>query len=98
LAVLNQGQVLFRGSPRDLIAAAEGKVWTVIIPRSGTQAAQDERPDSGLSVVSTLQLQDGVQYRVLGVPSEQYDAQPAAPSLEDGYIWLMRQAKVVESG
>lgn len=85
LAVINQGAVLFRGSPRDLIAQARGKTW--LITTAG------ERPDSGLSVVSTLQQLDGVQYRVLGAPSPQYAAQPIEPSLEDGYIWLMEQAR-----
>jgi len=87
LAVLHKGQVLFRGRPRDLITAAKGKVWTI--------TKQGERPDlgSGLVLLSTLQLHDGVQYRVLGVPGESYDAQLAEPSLEDGYIWLMRQTQ-----
>jgi hypothetical protein len=36
-------------------------------------------------------MQNGVQYRVIGSPDPKYDAQPAEPSLEDGYIWLMRR-------
>jgi ABC-2 type transport system ATP-binding protein len=86
LAVINQGQVLFRGSPRDLVAQARGKVWIV--------ATAGERPDSGLSVVSSLQLQDATQYRVLGVPAAHYNATSTEPSLEDGYMWLMNQAHV----
>jgi len=84
LAVIHQGRVLFRGSPRDLIAQARGKVWVV--------AAAGEWPDGGLTVVSSLQMQDATQYRVVGVPMAGYDATPAEPSLEDGYIWLMSQA------
>lgn len=84
LAVLNQGKVRFCGSPRDLITAARGKVWLI--------TTQGERPNSGLSIVSTLQLQDGVQYRVIGQAVNGYQAQPVEPSLEDGYIWLMREA------
>lgn len=48
-----------------------------------------ERPNSGITIVSTLQLQDAIQYRVLGAPTG-YTAQPIEPSLEDGYMWLMR--------
>jgi ABC-2 type transport system ATP-binding protein len=80
LAVIAQGKVLFRGTPRDLIARAREHVWT--INNTG------ERPNHGLTIVSTLQLQDTVQYRVLGDPSGQA-ATPAEPSLEDGYMWLM---------
>jgi ABC-2 type transport system ATP-binding protein len=86
LAVIHKGEALFRGSPRDLVAQARGKVW--IVTTAG------ERPDSGLSVVSSLQLQDATQYRVMGVPAAHHNAAPTEPSLEDGYMWLMNQAHV----
>ncbi len=81
LAIINKGGVLFRGAPSELIGAARGKVWTIL--------TQGERPNDGLSVVSTLQLQNGVQYRVIGTPGAQYAATQVEPSLEDGYIWMM---------
>jgi ABC-2 type transport system ATP-binding protein len=84
LAVLHLGQVKYTGSPRDLIAKARGNVWTITMPNGS-------RPDGGLTIVSTLQLIEGVQYRVVGTPEGQYAAQPAEPSLEDGYVWLMRE-------
>ncbi len=83
LAVIREGLVLYRGSPRELIAQARGNVWNITM----TDGA---RPDGGLTIVSTLQLAEGVQYRVVGKPESQYPAQPAEPSLEDGYMWLMR--------
>lgn len=86
MAVLYQGTVLFRGAPRELIARARGQVWT-ILSRNG------ERPDGGLTIISTLQMQDGVQYRVLGQPGASWEAVSAEPSLEDGYIWLMKQSR-----
>ena len=43
-----------------------------------------------LMVVSTLQLQHGMQYRVLGDPVGYLNATPVEPSLEDGYMWLMQ--------
>jgi ABC-2 type transport system ATP-binding protein len=81
LAVIAHGKVLFRGTPRDLIARARGHVWTI--------NSAGERPNNGLTIVSTLQLQDAVQYRVLGEPAGQA-ATSAEPSLEDGYMWLMK--------
>jgi ABC-2 type transport system ATP-binding protein len=83
LAVLHHGQVLFRGSPQEVIARARGKVWTIF--------TTGEKPDAGLVVVSTLQLSEGIQYRVLGDPPPGCQAEPVEPSLEDGYIWLMRK-------
>jgi ABC-type multidrug transport system ATPase subunit len=83
LAIINQGQVLFQGAPSELINQARGHVWMI--------KSQSETPNNGLSVVATLQLHDGVQYRVLGNPEPKYEAVSAEPTLEDGYIWMMQQ-------
>ena len=34
-----------------------------------------------------------VQYRVVGFPSDTAPAVATAPSLEDGYVWLMRERR-----
>jgi ABC-2 type transport system ATP-binding protein len=86
LAVINLGKILFRGSPGDLIAHARGRVWIL--------TTASEHPDPSLTVMSTVQLQSGVQYRVLGQPSQASQATPVEPSLEDSYIWLMQQARL----
>ena len=86
MAVLWQGAVLFRGRPGELIERARGQVWT-ILGRDG------EGSDGSLLVVSTRQVPEGVQYRVLGAPDVSYGATAVEPNLEDGYIWLMNQAR-----
>lgn len=85
LAIIHKGGVLFRGKPSDMIGLTQGHVWHII--------TNGERPDHDLTVVSTLQVQQGIQYRVLGVPDAAYHAEPIMPSLEDSYIWLMHQAE-----
>jgi len=81
MAVLHLGQVLFRGSPRELFSQVRGLLWTIL--------TKGESPDANLVVISTMNVQDGVQYRVVGKPSERYHPAPVEPSLEDGYLWLM---------
>lgn len=85
LAVIGAGKVVFRGAPVDLIERAQGFAWTI--------STRGERPASDLIIVSTLQMHNGVQYRVLGDPAGRYDAQPVEPSLEDGYMWLMHESR-----
>jgi ABC-2 type transport system ATP-binding protein len=85
LAVLRDGQIVFRGHPRELMARARGHTWCL--------TTNGERPDSGLTVVSTLALSGGTQYRVLGTPPDGARADPAEPSLEDGYLWLMQTSR-----
>ncbi|MBN8638550.1 MAG: ABC transporter ATP-binding protein [Anaerolineae bacterium] len=83
LAIIRNGRVLFRGQPGELIGLALGRVWSIL--------TSGDRPMGDLKVVSTLQLQNGVQYRVIGMPSEHYQAQAVEPSLEDGYMLAMGQ-------
>jgi len=86
LAIINMGQVLFRGSPRDIIENVRGKVWQV--------TTDGKRLDPGMAIVSTMQIQNGVQYRLVCERVDGWPAVPAEPNLEDGYIWLMQQARI----
>jgi ABC-2 type transport system ATP-binding protein len=82
LGVINLGQVIYRGSPADLIKRTRGHVWTLL--------TYEKPPESNMVIVSTQQLQNGIQYRVIGESVIGYNAQPVEPSLEDSYLWLMR--------
>lgn len=84
LAIIQSGQVLFRGSPAKLIEQARGQVWSMQLT--------DSYPDDSLKVVSTIQLQDGIQYRVIGKPAPDSGAKALEPSLEDGYIAMMQSS------
>ncbi len=88
LAVLRGGRVVFHGTPGDLIERARGHVWAL------TMAAR-QRPDERLTVVSSLQMQTGTQYRVVGDAADSTDVVQVEPSLEDGYLWLMQGQAVV---
>ncbi len=86
MAVLSRGRLLFHGSPQKLIAAAEGKVWTVTAP-------DGRKPGGGTVVVSMIHLAEGIQYRLVGpLPAAFGETKPAAPGLEDGYVRLMQAA------
>jgi ABC-2 type transport system ATP-binding protein len=78
---------LFRGSPKEMIASVSEKVWQV--------TTDGKRPGDDVEIVSTIQTQNGVQYRVLGDRIAGWSAVPVEPNLEDGYIWLMQHARPV---
>ncbi|WP_047864011.1 ABC transporter ATP-binding protein [Rubrobacter aplysinae] len=88
LCVLVGGEILFQGTTPELIEAAQGKVWTI--------DTDGPRPGGDLTVVSTLHLGESVRYRVVGEPGSVPEASAADPSLEDGYVWLMRKSRVTE--
>lgn len=86
LAVLSKGQVLFRGSPTELIHSAAGHVWTLT-------SSSLEKPNQDLTVVSMLHLAEGIQYRLVGSDIADYpSAQEVQPGLEDAYVWLMKSS------
>lgn len=89
LAVLSGGHVIFSGTSGGLIEAAKGRVWAV--ETGGPQ------PGGDLTVVSTLHLGGSVRYRVVGEPAAALNASPVEPSLEDGYVWLMRESRTAEA-
>lgn len=89
LAIMKSGKVLFQGTIADLTRETRGNVW--IITTQGT------RPTGDFTVVSTLNMDTTVQYRMVGTPPATEDASPVEPSLEDSYVWLMREQRVSSS-
>lgn len=86
LAIMKNGRVIFQGTVADVINETRGRVWTI--------TSQGAKPTGNFTVVSTLNIGTAVQYRVVGeLPIGIYAAStlPAEPSLEDGYVWLMRE-------
>ena len=85
IAIMQNGHIIFQGTALDLIGEARGKVW--VVSTSGA------KPQGNLTIVSTLHMGTSVQYRLVGEleTANEYAAAPAEPSLEDSYVWLMRE-------
>ena len=83
LAVMKNGRVIFQGTAADLLRDTRDKAW--IITTHGI------KPEGNFTVVSTLNMGAAVQYRVVGELSPRAGA--VAPTLEDGYVWLMRDRR-----
>ncbi len=84
LAILNEGNIVYRGSPSKFIKKAEGKTWIL--------KTSEEKLDSlkeNISIISMIVQHDHIQVRVVadeinGLPAEQTE-----PNLEDAYIYFM---------
>jgi ABC-type multidrug transport system ATPase subunit len=90
LAVMTSGRVVFQGTTADLVDAARDHVWTV--------TSAGSRPEGDFTVVSSLHLGNATQYRLVGQSAQYLRATPAEPSLEDGYVWLMREQRIPAAG
>ncbi|MCG5221048.1 ABC transporter ATP-binding protein [Streptosporangium soli] len=84
LAVLAKGRLLFRGGVGELVAFADRRVWTV--STAGPAPAQGR-------IVAALPEGAGMRYRMVSLTRPAANAEPAEPTLEDGYLALMESAQ-----
>jgi ABC-2 type transport system ATP-binding protein len=82
IAMMQKGQVIFQGTIQQLLQQTRDKVWLL--------TTNGPRPSGNCTIVSTLHLSTGVQYRVVGTPGTDEQAVATEPSLEDGYVWFMQ--------
>jgi len=85
-AVLHMGKILAQGEVSSLSAFACGKVWKVSVPRRDYYDLSEK-----WKVVASQLIDDIYQLRILS-DSRPEGAEPIAPSLEDGYLYLMECA------
>ena len=87
LGVLMKGRVVFQGTISEMLTQTRGHVWLVVAPPG-------VRPSGDFTLVSSLPQMDGsTHHRIVGQPANGLAASPVDPSLEDGYVWLMRDLR-----
>lgn len=86
MALMNKGEVAFYGSPRDMLAEAEGKVWRM-------QISGDDMPvvDKQYPIISTIPSGTGWEVQVVADEVKGYDAEPYPPNLEHAYVYYMEK-------
>lgn len=84
MALLNRGEVVYHGSPDQIIREAEGNVWQI----SATNAEYEEIKEK-FHVISTIPDQDGWEVQVVAEGIEGFHGKEIAPNLEHGYVYFM---------
>jgi ABC-type multidrug transport system ATPase subunit len=87
VVVLDRGEVLYRGAPRELVATAEGQAWQVDRPEAEVTRLQHEH-----RIVSTTRLPGGL-VRLRGIGPRPEGAGSVQPTLEDAYLLLLGTAE-----
>ncbi len=84
--VMSGGRIVFDGPPADLAEAAQGRVWLL-----STAAGADDLPlpDGAVVVDQVPDAAGGSRLRVLCAREPAAGAAAAAPTLQDGYLWLV---------
>ena len=84
LALLDAGEVVFKGTPGELVRQAHGKVFET---KAG--AAEAERIESRHEVVSRRVVQGGVELRFVAAEAPDGATPVASPTLEESYLAFM---------
>ena len=86
IGVLDNGKMIWNGATEELVKQAEGKVYLI-----STEKKQDKIIKEKYTVLNIIASGSGTQYRVLSetLPEEKHILQ--APTLEDGYMYLLSQ-------
>ena len=84
LGVLNRGKVVYTGTPKDMLDLAVGHVWDVIVDEGAF-----EKLEKDVEMITHVRTPNGIQARFLSDRSVA-NAMPAAPNLEDAYLYLLR--------
>lgn len=88
IAIISQGTLVAHASPEELLRMVEGKVWEWILPSAELNTARQQ-----YLISNTVRRSDGVHARVLGeAPPD--GAQPAAPNLEDAYLYSLSRHRI----
>ncbi|MFC9437648.1 ABC transporter ATP-binding protein [Nocardia sp. NPDC057030] len=82
-AVLTEGKLAYHGTTGGLVALAQGQTHLV---RAATEPLGD------FTVVNVTSTVDGTEYRIVG-PVPPPESRPVPPTLDDGYIALLRAAR-----
>ena len=84
MAMLNKGEVAFKGSPEGMIDQVRGHVWQVLI-------GDDEFNDlkTKYSVVSTIPVDGKWEVQLIAKDQPHVEARNANPNLEHAYVYFM---------
>lgn len=86
IGVLDNGSMLWHGSTEALVKKAEGKVYRIAATKKQEQLIKEK-----YTVLNLTASRSGTQYSVLSDTPPEEAHIPQAPTLEDGYLSLLRQ-------
>jgi ABC-2 type transport system ATP-binding protein len=85
--VLDSGQILYQGTPREMRDLAGGHVWETVVEEQAF-----DRIDRQVKVISHLRTPQGIRARFLAAdPLAGLAAELVDPTLEDAYLYLLRR-------
>jgi ABC-2 type transport system ATP-binding protein len=84
MALLNNGQLAFAGSPENLVKEAKGKVWLIKATEAEYLEINEKYP-----VITTIPTEGGWEVQVVADEINGYYGEQIEPNLEHAYVYFM---------
>jgi ABC-2 type transport system ATP-binding protein len=85
IAIMDEGHLLLRSSPEELLGLVDGKVWEWSIPGSDLHTVKEK-----YILSSIVRHKDGLHLRVVAETRPDREAEPApSPTLEEAYLYTI---------
>lgn len=84
MALLNKGELVYHGSPDQIVKEAEGNVWQINATNTEFEVIKEK-----FHVISTIPDQDGWEVQVVADNIEGFHGKQVTPNLEHGYVNFM---------
>lgn len=94
MALLNKGDMVFNGSPENLVKHAEGHVFKLNLTPEEYETVKEK-----YNVISTIPVETGWEVQVVTDNVPEYEAIPIIPNIEHAYVYYMEhklQASLID--
>ncbi|MFC1509319.1 ABC transporter ATP-binding protein [Candidatus Omnitrophota bacterium] len=90
MAMLDEGEIVFRGSPGTLIDQTRGHAWLIKTGDSELDSIKENHP-----VIATVPSEKGWEVQIVGNKPDGFDAEPVEPTLEHAYVYFHESRKLM---
>jgi ABC-type multidrug transport system ATPase subunit len=84
MALLNRGELVFSGSPENLVKQAEGHVF-----RLNLTPPEYEQVKERYNVISTIPVEEGWEVQIVSDEVPEFRSTAITPNIEDAYVYYM---------
>ena len=84
MALLNRGELVFTGSPENLVKQAEGHVFKLNLTPAEYEIVKER-----YNVISTIPVEDGWEVQIVSDDVPEYNYSEIIPNIEHAYVYYM---------
>jgi ABC-2 type transport system ATP-binding protein len=84
MALLNRGELVFSGSPENLVKHAEGHVFKLLLTPFEYESVKEK-----YNVISTIPVETGWEVQIVSDDPPGYNSIPIIPNIEHAYVYFM---------